>query len=80
MIYYKTVLMPTEVTYGDYCRGDKRICGHFDNEGGSPSCDLGFYPLKYDKHGRVPKPKECKNLNIEKIEPYIKKTKGVKDD
>jgi hypothetical protein len=61
--FYKTVLMPIEVCVGDYCWGDRRICGHFSNEGGHPTCDLKFdLPYKADMRGRVLKPKECKNL------------------
>ncbi len=61
-IFYKKVLMPIEVTYGDYCQGDSRICGHFDNEGGYPSCDLGFHLPERDDKGQTPKPKECMEL------------------
>jgi len=62
MEYYKKVLMPIEVTVGDYCRGNERICGHFSNEGGHPVCDLRFYSLEEDKEGRVLKPEKCKIL------------------
>ena len=60
--FYKTVLMPIEVPYGDYCWGDGRICEHFDNCGGYPSCDLNFCPLKFDAKGHIPKPPECRVL------------------
>ncbi len=63
MKFYKTVLMPIKVPVGNYCRGDKRICDHFDNEGGHPTCDLNFRDIKYDrKTGYVPKPTECESL------------------
>jgi len=73
--YYKQVLLPIQVCQGDFCVGGplNRICTHFDNEGGHPTCDLnidwqGFGTgLKYDKESRVPKPEFCKNL----IEPYL---------
>lgn len=61
-IFYKTVLMPVSVSYGDFCFGDGRVCGYFDNTGGHRTCDLFFYPLKRDKEGRVMKPEECRNL------------------
>jgi len=67
-IYRKTVLMPIEVSEGDYCWGDGRICEHFDNEGGNPSCDLKFYPLEFDTKGRIPKPVECLTLQEQKNE------------
>lgn len=60
--YYKMVLMPIYVPVGNYCFGDKRICEHFDSEGGTPACTLNFYPLKTDKEGRVLKPPKCQNL------------------
>ncbi len=62
--YFKTVLIPIQVTYGDYCWGgpDNRICGHFNNEGGHPTCVLKIGTLKSDKEGYVPKPSECMNL------------------
>lgn len=62
--YFKTVLFPIQVAYGDYCWGgqDNKICGHFDNEGGHPHCVLRIGTLKYDKDGYVPKPSECRDL------------------
>ena len=80
--YYKTVLMPIEVSVGDYCwecsRIEGRICGHFDNsEGGYPNCTLGFTGLKEGINGSVRKPESCKNLKEQKIEKQekIKKVK-----
>ena len=61
MDYFKTVLMPIEVSIGDYCWGDHRLCPHFDNEGGYATCNLGFDIGKQDKKGRYPKPFKCKN-------------------
>ena len=65
-IYYKTVLLPIEVAFGDYCFGGRehRICPHFNNEGGHPNCYLFAYEdLKYDNKTRyVKKPDSCKNL------------------
>lgn len=61
--YFKEVLLPIRVAAGDLCWGEGKICGKFNNEGGHPSCDLGFdLPLKPDKEGHVPKPTECKEL------------------
>lgn len=60
--YYKTVLLPIEVTYGNFCWGDGRICEHFDSEGGHPTCDLGFGPLKSNIVGWIPKPVKCLTL------------------
>lgn len=69
--FYKTVLMPIEVPYGDYCWGDGRICEHLDNYGGCPSCDFNFCSLKFDTKGRIPKPPECRALQEQS---------GYKDD
>ena len=62
--YYKKVLMPIEISAGDYCFGgeDNLICEHFSNEGGHPDCDFWLGPLKYDEHGWVIKPKECREF------------------
>lgn len=62
MKFYKTVLMPIEVPFGNYCWGQKRICGHFDNEGGHPTCALNLGCLDRDGTGAVPKPMECEKL------------------
>lgn len=61
-IFYKTVLMPIEVAHGDFCFGNGRCCGHFDNYGGHYTCDLSFYPLVRDGEGNIPKPKKCRDL------------------
>lgn len=67
-IYYKVVLMPIRVPTGEYCwdyKPPRQVCEHFDNEGGTPHCDLGFCPLKEDrKRGGVLKPKECLELKV----------------
>lgn len=65
MKYYKTVLMPIEVAAGNYCWGEGRICEHFDNEDGRPSCELKFGGLTYDNKGNVPKPLGCLKLKEE---------------
>lgn len=63
-IYFKTVLLPIEVSYGDFCWGEGRLCGYFSNEGGLPACD--FFkcprPLEYDEEGRIPKLGDCRDL------------------
>lgn len=41
-LLYKTVLMPIEVPYGEYCDP----CKAFDCEGGHPHCYRGFRPLR----------------------------------
>lgn len=61
-IFYKNILLPISVAYGDYCWGYGRICGHFNNEGGHPRCEMGIADLKCDKENNVPKPKKCKEL------------------
>ena len=53
--------MPIDVCVGDYCWDGKRVCGHFDNEGGHGNCDLGM-DVDSDKTGYYPKPKECLEL------------------
>ena len=63
--FYKTGLMPIEVCIGDYCWDGKRVCGHFDNEGGHGSCDLGMDHVARDETGYYPKPKECLELENE---------------
>ena len=67
MKYYKKVLLPITVSFGTYCWDGKRICEHFDNEGGHGKCTLipGIYSLKTDKTGYYPKPEKC--LNLEEI-------------
>jgi hypothetical protein len=63
---YKTVLLPIAVTAGNHCWDGDRICQHFDNYGGHPTCSFSFN-LSYDEKGRVPKPKECLELKEEVI-------------
>lgn len=80
--YYKTVLMPIEVSVGHYCWEcsgiEGRICGHFDNsEYKNPQCGLGFTGLKEGESGAVRKPDACKNLKKQKVEKQ-KKFKKVK--
>lgn len=63
MKHHKIVLMPISVPVGDYCWDlDKKICLHFSNRGGHPSCSLYFFPGKEDKEGRILKAKECREL------------------
>jgi hypothetical protein len=61
----KMVLLPIEVPNNDYCWDGETPCPQFDNEGGHPDCSLPnmYLGLKYDEHGRVPKPDECIKLN-----------------
>ena len=58
-LFFKKVLMLITVSNTDYCWDHMRICGHFDNEGGHPRCDLHVDLLEYDKEGLVPKPRKC---------------------
>jgi len=58
--------LPVTVSSNDYCFGEGRCCGHFDGEGGYPTCGFHFLPLKYDENSNVPKPAECKNLKERK--------------
>ena len=67
MKYFKKVLMPIEVSAGNYCWGNGRICEHFglvyaSNKHVQRTCKLGFHPLRKDKEERILKPKECKTL------------------
>lgn len=71
MVYYKVVLFPITVSAGEYCwehhtsecdNGIARVCEHFTNDGGDPRCELDIGELSYDRHGRVPKPKKCLEL------------------
>lgn len=61
-VMYKKVLMPITVSFGSFCWGYKRLCPHFDNEGGHPICKLGLGTLKYDRETNVEKPQKCKDL------------------
>ena len=62
----KTVLMPIEVPVGDFCwkccGDDSVICQHFDNEGGHPHCELGFFNRETTPEGYVRKPTKCAEL------------------
>ncbi len=66
---YKTILMPIQVPYGDYCwRGTMQgaCCDYFDNHGGGQRCSKGFYGLINAASGGVLKPDICKNLKQSK--------------
>ena len=70
MNYTKTVLMPIQVPDCDYCWEPctpHRICGHFDNEGGHPTCGLLLGTLKYEDGGGVRKPADCACLANKQI-------------
>ena len=63
MRYTKKVALPIEVSDCGWCwepTAPFRICPHFDNEGGHPTCDQRIASLKHDERvGGVRKPKEC---------------------
>ena len=66
MNHTKTVLMPIQVSDCDYCRepcAPHRLCGHFDNDGGHPTCDLNLGIINYEDNGGVKKPAACSCLN-----------------
>ena len=58
---FKTVNLPIQVPDSDYCWDGKVCCGYFDNEGGHPTCDLGF-SVERDKKWNIPKPGGCSTL------------------
>lgn len=61
--YYVTVLLPIEVAEGGYCwEQGRRVCEHFDNEGGSSRCTLGLGQMREDKDFNYPKPDACRAL------------------
>lgn len=69
--FYKTVLLSIQVSVGDFCWGEGRICGHFDNEGGHPAC--GYFHLqvlKPDEKGRVIKLAECRDLREAEVKTF----------
>jgi len=75
MNYTKTVLIPIKVPNSGYCwepHYPHRICGHFDNEGGHPTCGLNLGMLKYRDDGGVEKPAACACLAIS----CVRETKG----
>lgn len=63
---YHIVLMPIKVPVCDHCWDGNNICGHFDNEGGHPTCNLDLGDgLKYNaKTGLVAKPPRCLELDV----------------
>lgn len=58
----KLVNYPIQVPEGDYCWNGGEICQFFDNEGGHPTCELGFWEQKRASHGGVLKAEECIEL------------------
>lgn len=66
--YFKKVLLPIEVSYGDYCWGRTgiedvtRICPYFTNAEGPPECRLKIDVLEFNEENWVPKPKKCLEL------------------
>ena len=64
------VLFPIWVPEGNFCWDRKVngvVCRHFDNEGGSPKCDMGFsIPWENNLDIGVLKPVEC--LELEEAE------------
>ena len=56
-----TVSFPINVPKGHFCWEGSNICEHFDNEGDSSSCTLGF-SQHTEGSGRVKKGKECLSL------------------
>jgi hypothetical protein len=65
MKLYKKVLVAVEVPEGNYCFGYRRICPHFDNEGGYPICNLGFDLTGCGQGIDILKPIKCKDLKEE---------------
>ena len=66
---FQRVMLPIEVPDGDFCfgglskSGHHVTCGHFDNDGGYPTCRLNlFWDAKYDKDNRIPRPEKCRKL------------------
>ena len=58
----KTVYMPIVVPDNNFCWDGKAPCRYFDNEGGHPTCDLGF-SIEDDKSSYlVAKPETCLKL------------------
>ena len=64
----KIVLYPITVPKSNYCwefTTPYSICEHFDNEGGYPTCDLGFLYLTNTDAG-ITKPDKCLKLKENK--------------
>lgn len=63
MKYSKMVLLPIEVSEGDYCWNGKVICGYFNNEGGWVRCELWIGdPIKDKNSYYYRKPEKCRQL------------------
>ena len=59
----KKVNFVIQVPEGDYCWNGKSVCDHFDNIGGHPTCDLGFFINRESKKNNdVKKDKNCLTL------------------
>ena len=61
----KTVILPITVPSGSYCwefSGKFECCEHFSNEGGHPSCALGFYNTTDKRGGGALKDPKCNAL------------------
>jgi len=81
MNYTKTVLMPIDVPDCGYCREPGtpyRICEHFDNEGGHPTCEINLGSLKYADDGGVRKPVGVLHL-LAHPSPFAVKRSGTPD-
>lgn len=61
----KKVKLIIEVPDSDYCwdynSKPNCICEHFDNYGGNPTCNKGFFALEKTENG-IKKPEGCARL------------------
>lgn len=73
----KTVLLPINLPKGDYCWDYSKngTCDFFDNEGGTPSCELQpyFFTPKNSKNGVLKDPDCAKLYRSYIIEECIEK-------
>ena len=60
----KIVLLPITVPSGEFCwnREEHQICPHFNNDGGTLSCNIFNVGLNIDKYSNVIKSKYCLEL------------------
>ena len=66
--YYKTVMMPIEVSAGDYCwepHPPYRICPHFCNSLGGNACALHIAKLEQSDEFGQRKPEACRVLQTQ---------------